>query len=257
MTVTVLEREVSTVETVAPTVTVTTPSIQTVTTVQETATVVETAIETVETEPATVTVETASIATVETASATVTVVEPSIQTVETPAATVTVIEYVRETVEVEVGVPNPTLIFKTVDETNTTTSFTNDDELRFAIVLGHRYTVRLTLLTFTDWVTAIGMVRFDGPAGDTMTLNALGSGFGGGDNEVLVDGFAVLGYDLNFADPLDPSSSTFHVLTGVIDASANGGEVAFQWKLDDGGAGTATVFAGSMIEVFDLGVQPV
>lgn len=144
---------------------------------------------------------------------------------------------------IEGGSGNPTLIFKTADQANTTTSFTNDDELRFTVVAGHRYVARLNLYASSNTDGSI-------PDGTVMTWDVPTD---------VVAAFGLYATGALFGDPVaaELGSNQHSAWMLEVDAALNGGEIVFQFRCPDGTTtGGVTVKGGSMIELFDLGVIP-
>lgn len=142
--------------------------------------------------------------------------------------------------ETEIGdVPvdhGPTLIFKPADETNLTTDFTNDDELRFEVEEGSRYSGRLQLWISGDNDTGFANLTWDVPTDVEMI-------YGQPANE-----WFTLPGEIPFIISSDGYLYTFEF---TIDATLAGGEVVFQFRCPDGNtSGGVTVKAGSFIELF-------
>lgn len=134
---------------------------------------------------------------------------------------------------------------KTVDETNTTTGFTNDDELFFTVEEGSVYSGKFTLDTVIDNDTLEAVVAFDVPTDVVMEWG----------QHVLPNQAVIVSMAVRTEMPVtaDGSTKERHFIEFTIDATLNGGTVTFQFRNPDGNtSGGITVKAGSFIELFKV-----
>lgn len=140
-------------------------------------------------------------------------------------------------------------IIKSADQTNSTTSYVSESELAFAVVSGHKYVARFCLFTTSDnSQSGKVFVQFTAPAGIAVSWGS--------------DGFPH-SFDQDFARLSIADEVDFYFLNqtlllpmaihvdALVTAGASG-TVTFQFKNPAGATGSATIQAGSMLQVFKV-----
>ena len=134
-----------------------------------------------------------------------------------------------------------TMVVKTSDQDFTTTSFVDDDALKFSVSANKIYAYRG--IAFLISANTGGMKNsVSGPASPTYV-------------RIGVD--TVTSYETSYGDIVAATSSdgVYRTVpfTGIISNGANAGTVAITWGQDAGPAGTLTVYAGSWLEWMEIG----
>ena len=128
-----------------------------------------------------------------------------------------------------------TRIVKTSDQTFSSTSFVDDNELQFTVSANKIYIYRSVVFA----LTATGGLKHtvDGPAGPTYVRLGLSAG----SSFQTTYGTNIIAISLG-------NSNYTTTQNGVISNGSNAGTVVFRWAQNSGPSGTLTVYAGSWIE---------
>lgn len=140
-------------------------------------------------------------------------------------------------------------IIKSADQTNSTTSYVSESELAFAVVSGHKYVARFCLFTTSDnsqWGKVF--VQFTAPAGIAVSWGS--DGFPHSFDQDFARLSIADEVDFYFLNQTTLLPMAIHV-DALVTAGASG-TVTFQFKNPAGATGSATIQAGSMLQVFKV-----
>ena len=128
-----------------------------------------------------------------------------------------------------------TRVVKTSDQTYSSTSFADDNELQFAISANKIYIYRSVAFA----LTAAGGIKHtvNGPASPTYVRLGLSAG-----------GAFQTTYGANIIASTIAGYNYTTTQNGVISNGSNAGTVVFRWAQNSGPSGTLTIYAGSWIE---------